>query len=234
MDITKAAQEQTHIDAMIVLGHHVNMNGELSDRGRKRSEAAAYISGLLHPKIVIFSGGRDLQQVRAGEFPPISEATAMYRYAEEYSKEKFGNPLPIDIGIFSEEISDSTTANLVHSSKRLDLQPGDTLALLTDDLHNLYDRVQFLGKLVFPKYEILPLTFRSIITQNEKDEERRKAFATRFIMFGIRAGNTTAIMKRQRALEATYYKIRTIGESFLTIPPENAANQPTNEISGDS
>jgi hypothetical protein len=100
------------------------------------------------------------------------------------------------------------------------------LGFVTDNLHDLYNRPQFIGRLVFPKHRVEPITFRTIITQNQKDEERWINYVTRGFMFGVRSGNIPAIMKRQRVLEAANRRLRNIG-SFLVRRAPNGPNSQT-------
>jgi hypothetical protein len=229
MDVSEAINQKTIIDALVVLGHGVDGNGELTHGSMRRSEVAVHVADLLHPRIVVFSGGRSWRQVVASELPPVSEGQAMLEHAKIYSARKSNQPLSDKIDWETEDESTSTVANLANSSRLLNLQRGETLGLLSDDLHNLYNRVAYLGQLVFPKNKTLPLTFKTIFNQNEKDEERRIAYATRFMMFGVRAGNIPAIMRRQRALEAANIQLRKIGSSILRPAFSGSTGQTTAE-----
>jgi hypothetical protein len=200
MDVKEAISKHVPVDALIVLGCGVDGNRELLANFVRRSQAAADIAVSLHPRIMVFSSGHPWPQTEAVETPPDSEAIAMYRLADGYAAEQYGNPLPPDIGIFTEEESTSTAAHFAKSSDLLDLQPGESLGFLTDNLHNLYSRAEYLAHLVFPKNKIRPLTHKIIFTQNEKDHERRVYYVTRSFMFGVRPGNLTAIMKRHKRM----------------------------------
>jgi hypothetical protein len=221
MDVSEAINKKTQVNALVVLGRELDSNSELTMSGIQRSEVAVYIADLMHPRIVVFSGGRSWRQVMAGVQPTISEGQAMLEHAVAYSLRKSIKPLSDKVEWVTEDESTSTVQNLIFSSPLLNLQPNENLAILSDELHYLYNRPTYLAHLVYPQHEILPLSFKTVMTQNDKDHERQIAIATKLFMFGVRSGNFSAILKRQRALEATNQRLRGLG-SLLVRQPSKA------------
>jgi hypothetical protein len=203
-----------------VLGRGIDGGGELTADNLSRSQVAVHIGELLRPRVVVFSGGQSWRQGEQAEPSSISEGEAMLKHAKKYAIRRRNRPLPDKIEWLAENESTSTVGNLAYCRDLINLRPREILAYLTDDLHDLYQRPFFLSNLVYPRHKIVPITIPTVITPAQNDEERRMAYATRFFMFGVKAGNIDAIMRRQRALESANMLYRKIGARAVELIPQ--------------
>ena len=186
------------IDALLVLGRGIDSNGELSETSRERSEIAIDIARILEPHIVMFSGGHSWQQELDGLDIP-SEGYEMLSHAVDYIDD--GHPLSESVLLLYEDLSTSTTRNMVNSKPNLGLERGSRLGILSDELHFSQGRVQYLAELVFPHVDIVPFQIPIEHGPGALREERLTTIMTRMAMTGVRAGSDKAIAHRQELLE---------------------------------
>jgi hypothetical protein len=192
------------IGALLVLGRGIDTDGVLSQTGYERTEVAIDIARLLHPKFIVFSGGHSwAQDMENHEYP--SEGDAMLAHALAY----LGDEELLETQLISENESVSTVENMVNS--KILLEPaikGETLGLLSDDLHFSKGRAQFLAGLVYPNISTEIFQISREISVSEIREEKLINLMTRIAMFGVTPGNDIAIMRRQHGFEKTNAVIR--------------------------
>lgn len=195
-----------HVDALLVLGRGIDAGGELSQSGRDRVPFAIEVARRLFPKVVVFSGGRSWVQARDGVQPP-SEGGASLDLANEYLA---SHPLT-GVRFTKEETSESTAANMANSKNLLGLPRGGTLGIVSDELHFLHGRPQYLAGKVFPRAKIFPIILPMEYTPAEARTEQLTTLVTRMLLLGIRPGDTDAIMQRQHRLEDINATVRPRG-----------------------
>ncbi len=182
----------------LVLGRGINKEGILSPTGVERSKVAVQIARMLVPKVVVFSGGHSWRQELTGAEMP-SEGDAMLAYAQEY----MGTDIPPATQFLAEGKSTSTVENMVNSKPLLGLSENQSsLGILSDGLHFSQGRIEFLAGLVFPGSRICPFYVAKEETPEAVREEKLITIMTKAFMIGVRAGDSRAIMRRQRGLES--------------------------------
>lgn len=210
------------IDAMLVLGRGIGGQGDLSETSKLRAEMALEIAFLALPRVVVFSGGHSWVQEREGVYVP-SEGGAMLMHAIiRLGELGLADELKLaGVSLLAEEESTSTTGNMVNSKPMLGLSKGDTLAILTDGLHNQEGRVGDLARLVFPGQHICIIdTVPNTPLPGAEKEEKLATLMTKVFMFGVQPGNDKAIMRRQRCLEMANAAYRTLRDQSKKILPE--------------
>lgn len=212
-------------EAMVALGRGIDDEGNLSETSELRAKIAVDVALVLMPRVVVFSGGHSWVQERECADVP-SEGAAMLARAMAWIDELGLTDDPRLAGVtwLAEGTSRSTAENLVNSKPMLGLSPGETLLILTDELHNSEGRVDDLGQLVFPDqnvytYAVVPNT----PLPGAEREEKLATYMTRAFMFRVQPGNGEAIMRRQGYLERanSWYRTAITGAQY---PRRIAAN----------
>ncbi len=197
MIAAETAELTSPVDALLVLSRNLNPDDTLSKTVQTRTEIAVhYAAHRLVNRVVVFSGGaswrhemQNLQSRSGGE--------AMLDYTQELLEEY----PPVDVDFLVEKDSISTVENMVNSKPLFDLSISDSLGIVSDELHFLYNRPLFIARKVFPGVIVEPIAFAETYTQGAQREELRNTLATKAALLGVEAGNDRAIMRRQRNLE---------------------------------
>jgi len=180
-------------DALLVLGRGIDERG-LSETSKLRARMAVDLALIALPSVVVFSGGHSWVQELEDREPPKSEGAEMLAEARSYIAE-LGEGKFAGIRFLAEQTS--TSKQLLGLPDR-----GGILGILTDEPHNREKRVDYLAKLVFPGTTVVVHdTVPNETTKAGDAEERLAALTTKVFMFGVRRGNSKAIMSRQRKLE---------------------------------
>lgn len=201
-----------HVDALLVLGRGIDADGHLTESGRERVPVALAAARVLTPRVVVFSGGHSWVQERDGIDPP-SEGGAMLRLAHQEMGQNGSLP---DAAPIAEETSTSTVGNFINSKPLLDLQPGDKLGIVSDDLHFLHRRPQNIAHKVLPGVEVHPIVFpMRFSSHTERRHHEREEFlasvALRLVLLGVKPGDTDTIAHRQQRLYDMNIKLRPSG-----------------------
>jgi hypothetical protein len=213
MIVYPGCQELPHIDALLILGRGVDEQGALSETGQERVQAAAWLGAVLAPelRVIVASGARSWKQTADGIITP-SEGGTMLQDLTTTFETTYGG-VPDGLELQAEEASTSTVENFVNSSPLLNLQKGERLGVLSDPLHFMFYRPQYLGRLTLPDTCIVPLELPAHKTPTlpETTEELVSTIAARILMAGVKKGNHDSIMRQQRRLQAFNTTIRTMG-----------------------
>ena len=201
-------QQLEPMDAILILGRGISDEGELSQTGKDRAEAAARLLLLGKTDTLIFSGGHSWQQEqeyrRTGKIIP-SEADAMMRHAIQYLGETYD---PRIMRIYAETKSTNTVENFVYSKQILAdlglLDPDKTIGVMSDELHFREERIQLYGGLTIPGMHkiILRLPNAEDPTEAKAKEEQKVTQLSRLAMVGVRRGGENAVRRRMRLLTA--------------------------------
>lgn len=159
---------------------------------------AAVIEGI-RPRAqvsILWTGGCNREQDRAGDKRPATEAGAALNYA--YSL--IGENDTVVMGI--EERSTSTVENATRATALV--SEFNTIVVVTDKLHYLAHKVQFIFWLAFPRRRVVFVTLpKSPPGTNAKTVAVHlvSTFITMLGMIGVHRGNADSIQRRQERLQ---------------------------------
>lgn len=144
---------------------------------------------------ILWTGGHNRKADRSGAQRPASEAEAAYQYAGK---------VVIDdaLTMLTEEDSTSTVENATRSTKIV--PDGDVIVVVTDPLHYLAWKVQFIMWLTFPRHRLIFVELPSAppdTNWKSKAKHLVSTFITVTGMIGVNRGNAAAIQRRQNQLQ---------------------------------
>jgi hypothetical protein len=142
---------------------------------------------------ILWTGGHNRQQDRTGNTPPISEARAAHDYAATL----------IDDEMLVEDQSTSTVENATRSREMV--AADDTLVVVTDKLHYLARKVQFIFWLTYPRHRVVFVMLPKNPPGTDwlsRCKHLVSTITTVVGMVNVRRGDPDSIQKRQNRLQS--------------------------------
>lgn len=180
----------------------VNADGTLDAYNRTRVERTlglASVVAVLRPDAniqIVWTGGCNRKQDRASIARPTSEGEAALRHARTLIR-------PEDrFTMVAEESSTSTVENATASA--LLVSDNDTILVVTDPLHYLMRKVQFIFWLVFPKHERIYIQLPTSPPGTNIVKIATHLISTCTTVLGmsfVKRGNARSIQRRQVLLQ---------------------------------
>ena len=218
---TKRIPEINTVNAFQVCGRGIKHNGKLYDTGYERTAISVALAWILRPERVVFTGGNSWRQ-RYAKLSLPSEGGTMLEYAQTAC-----GPLPPGVEFLAETTSTSTVDNMTNSKAILALKRGERLLTISDYVHFIANRVEYIAGLVYPDVEHSFIRIPREYTSTDVREEYFTTAATHLAMLGVEKGNVDAIHARQERLVSANESLRRLVGQFVPRPEEIESNTPT-------
>jgi hypothetical protein len=143
---------------------------------------------------ILWTGGHNRKADRSGAQRPASEAGAAYQYAAKVTDDS--------LTMLTEEDSTSTVENATRSAGLV--PDGDVIVVVTDPLHYLAWKVQFIMWLAFPGHRLIFVELPAAppdTNWKSKVKHLVSTFITVTGMIGVTRGDAAAIQRRQNQLQ---------------------------------
>jgi len=144
----------------------------------------------------LWTGGCNREQDRTGDKPPVSEAEAAFNYA----RERFDEDSVFDM--LTESLSTSTVENATRSREMVAAQ--DTIVVVTDSLHYLARKTQFIFWLTYPRHRVVFVKLPKPPPGTNwlgRCKHLASTAVTVVGMIGVRRGDPDSIQERQNQLQ---------------------------------